>query len=175
MQIIICLLIADFLTGFFHWLEDTYATKSWPLKIGINNIEHHKQPGLMGRMGDFISRNAIPALLAIIFGPVLWFIGIPISWIIFISLFAALGNEVHAWNHRAKNNLFITYLQEAALVQTKQQHAKHHKYPYDKCYCTLTNILNPLLDHFQVWSRMEFGLSIIGIKPKRLTEERDGY
>lgn len=171
----ICLLIADFLTGLFHWIEDTYSTKNWPFNIGVHNIEHHKQPGLMGRMGTFITRNSIPCALALIGAPVLWFLGIPIMYVLMIAGLAALGNEVHAWNHRANNNLIITYLQEAGLVQTKQQHSKHHKYPYNVCYCTLTNLVNPIVDYFKVWAKMEAVLLKIGVKPKRLTEERDGY
>ena len=45
--IVVCWWAADFLTGFFHWLEDTYCLEGMPL-IGSficePNIEHHIGP-----------------------------------------------------------------------------------------------------------------------------------
>jgi hypothetical protein len=174
-EILACFLIADFFTGLFHWIEDAYATKDWPFGIGVHNIEHHKQPGLMGRMGTFLTRNLVPIALTICLAPFLLILGIDLYWVILIGFFTSIGNEVHAWNHRSQNNIFITYLQEAAIIQTKHQHAKHHKPPYNKCYCVLSNILNPILDYFNVWGRLESILDKFGIKVKRMSEERDGY
>jgi hypothetical protein len=174
-QLFLCYVIADLITGFFHWLEDAYATKDWPFGIGQHNIEHHKQPGLMGRMGTFFTRNLVPVIMALTISPILIFCGVDIYWVLWIALFTSMGNEVHAWNHRATNNILITYLQEAAIVQTKQQHARHHKPPYNKCYCVLSNLCNPILDYLEVWSKLEHIISLFGIKVKRMTPDRDGY
>jgi len=68
----VCLWCADFLTGFFHWLEDTYCLEHYPLIgqfICEPNIEHHVDPQLMVRTGTFISRNLLQwSMGACIFG-----------------------------------------------------------------------------------------------------------
>jgi len=174
-KIFICYLIADLVTGVFHWLEDAYATKDWPFGIGKHNIEHHQQPGLIGRMGTFFTRNLVPVTMALVISPILILCGADFYWVLLIAFFTSMGNEVHAWNHRSHNNFLITYLQEAAIVQTKHQHARHHRPPYNKCYCVLGNMVNPILDYFQVWAKLEFIIAMIGIKVKRMTSDRDGY
>jgi len=61
----VCLWCADFLTGFFHWMEDTYCLEHYPLIgqfICEPNIEHHVNPQLMVRTGTFISRNLLKDL-----------------------------------------------------------------------------------------------------------------
>ncbi len=30
-RVLACILTADFLSGFFHWLEDSYGEESWPI------------------------------------------------------------------------------------------------------------------------------------------------
>ena len=74
----ICLWIADFLTGFAHWLEDTYCLENLPLIGGFicePNIEHHVDSQLIVRAGTFISRNILQwAMCGIVFG-LLWLVG----------------------------------------------------------------------------------------------------
>ena len=174
-ELIACFLLADFITGFGHWLEDTYAVKSWPWplhdNIVIPNIEHHKNPTLIGTMSTLINRNWQTVVPAVLVSLVFLYFGI---WQIpVILILASFGNEVHTWNHRRTNNFIITFLQDAAIVQTPQQHAKHHKKPYDRYYCTLGNITNAVLEITQFWKGLEYLLSKVGIHPKRGTEERD--
>ena len=64
--IFVCWWAADFLTGFFHWLEDTYCLEQMPLIGGFicePNIDHHIDPQLMVRVGTFFSRNVFQWVL----------------------------------------------------------------------------------------------------------------
>ncbi len=177
-KILSCVLIADFLTGFVHWLEDTYGVPNMPL-IGKSviepNIEHHQNPSLIGKMGTIFSRNTQPVLigLALLAGTLVF--GLFSWWIVLILALAALGNEVHTWNHRRNNNAVIVFLQRSGLVQSRHQHNLHHKPPYDKYYCTLTSFTNEVLETINFWRRLEWLLSCIGIHPKRMGVERGGY
>ena len=50
LTILYCVLIADFITGFFHWFEDTYITLDWPTlgeTVGEDNITHHVKPHIV--------------------------------------------------------------------------------------------------------------------------------
>jgi ubiquitin-conjugating enzyme E2 variant len=178
--IIFCVLIADFITGFVHWFEDTYITPDWPIlgkHVGVPNIQHHKHPGWIGTMSSFVSRNMQTFSMGAVFiVTYLFFYGwfIPV---VFTIAVASLGNEIHTWNHRTrnKNPFWIRLLQDTCIVQTPYQHAKHHKKPYDTCYCTITNILNPILDSLNFWRSLEYILWItFGFEVQRGGMKREG-
>ena len=180
LNVVLCFVIADFLTGFFHWFEDTWITPNTPLigkAIGVHNIEHHRNPSLMGRMGTWITRNTASVILAIIALLIFWIFGIFTWQLVLVAAFASLGNEVHEWNHRTKpKNWLVSFIQDAGLVQTRHQHAIHHKKPYDKYYCVLGNFANAVLERINFWRISEwFCMTILRMKMKRLSPERDGY
>lgn len=178
LTVIACVVAADFLTGLVHWWEDTYGLPTWPLigKAVIEpNIEHHKSPSVMASMGNLVSRNLQPALLAIASCVAFHFFGVA-SWpVILTSILAACGNEIHCWTHRKHTSRIVRLLQDMALVITPQQHAKHHKPPYNTHFCTITNLVNPVLELLRFWSVLELLIAhLTGIKPKRMTKERGG-
>ena len=46
-KVIACFLIIDFLSGLFHWLEDSYGRPNWPVTgrlVTQANILHHYNP-----------------------------------------------------------------------------------------------------------------------------------
>lgn len=177
-QILICVLVADFLTGFSHWIEDTYGVPSWPFigkTVIVDNINHHRNPGMMGSMTTILSRNMSSMAIAVIILGCLAIMGW-VHWTLFLTAFlGVMGNEVHNWNHDAIRNPFIVFLWDTGIIQSKKQHAKHHIPPYNKYFCTLTNFLNPVLEVLRFWRVLEWLIALFGIKPKRLSPERDGY
>jgi ubiquitin-conjugating enzyme E2 variant len=180
LTVMICWIIADFLTGIFHWAEDTWVTPKTRLiggVIGVHNVEHHRNPGLMARMGTWITRNVASVVIAVSALLIFWIFGI-FDWrIVLVASFAALGNEVHEWNHRVKpKNAFVAFIQDSGLVQSKQQHAIHHKRPHDKYYCVLGNLTNAVLERVNFWRKLEwFCMTVLRMKMKRLSPERDGH
>lgn len=177
-QMFICVMMADFITGLIHWIEDTYGLPSWPLigKAVIEpNIIHHEQPGKLGSDSTFIGRNyqtVVPAVILVVV--VTLFFGF-IWQFALVCLLASFGNEVHTWNHRSKNPFWIKMLQDTAIIQTPAQHAKHHRKPYNVYFCTLTNVMNPILCYFRFWANAELVLSKLGFPVQRLCKERRGY
>lgn len=178
-KIILCVLVADFITGVIHWWEDTYGDPRWPLigkEVIEPNIIHHEQPGRLGSQSTFIGRNyqtVIPAVIVTF----LFYIYYGFYWPFFLVAFlAAFGNEVHTWNHRSKNNFIIKFLQDTCIIQTPYHHAVHHKPPYNVRFCTITNIVNPILDNIKFWSMLEWFLRIfLKVSPTRMTKIRRGY
>lgn len=180
MKILFCIIIADFLTGLFHWVEDTYGVPSWgPFlnkQVVLPNIEHHRNPSAIGRMSSFVSRNYVSLTLFLVAFFVASYFGAG-PYFFLTGLLASLGNEVHTWNHRKAldNPMIVRFIQDTGLVQTRQQHNLHHKPPYSSYYCTLTNFTNAVLERVRFWRGLEFLLDKIGIKVKRGSSERDGY
>lgn len=175
-QIVGCVMLADFITGVVHWFEDTYATRRWPKPlvrwIVDPNIRHHMNPteftqhSFLYRSGDSLAIASIVCLAA-------WACGMFVWQFTAVAFCAAIGNEVHSWSHRRPRNPLFRFLQDAAIVQTPQQHAQHHRGRHNRRYCTLTNALNPALDGVQFWTLIEFLLARIGLRPSRLTGARD--
>ncbi|MBC7779749.1 MAG: hypothetical protein H7125_06525 [Proteobacteria bacterium] len=41
------------------------------------------------------------------------------------------------------------------LLQTPREHARHHQGDKNTHYCTVTNLLNPVLEHLRFWRTLE--------------------
>ena len=160
LEVLITLLVADFVSGIFHWLEDAYGRENWPVAgrlITKPNILHHHDPRYFTRHGWFHS-SWLLLLIAGLIVLAAWLCGL-LTW--HVWLFAALGgnaNQIHKWAHRSpsENGPFISLLQRLRLVQTPHHHAHHHTSPKESHYCVLTNLLNPLLDSIRFWAALEF-------------------
>lgn len=160
MQFLLTVLLADFVSGFFHWLEDAYGDPDMPL-IGPlfirPNILHHHKPRHFVKLTWLQSSWDLLCLGAIVL-VVAWFLDL-LTWQ--LLLFMALGvngNQFHKWTHRTakENGRIITFLQAAHILQTPHHHAEHHTNPKNSRYCVVTNLLNPFLDGVNFWSGVEW-------------------
>jgi ubiquitin-conjugating enzyme E2 variant len=151
------LVTADLLSGVAHWAFDRWGDEKTFL-IGPNIIrsfrEHHTdQLGITRH--SFVESNGGPAMGTL---PLL-LLGLSIPSIysvcfMWIALFIVLTNVFHAWAH-GRAPAFARTMQRAGLVLQPAHHALHHKSPHDRAYCITTGWCNPILDYFQVWSRLE--------------------
>jgi len=152
-------LFADFLTGFFHWLEDNYGNEKTPL-IGKNvtgpNLLHHRLPRKFLENSWFRSADvSIVLFMTVMFTT--WFFDL-LSWqFLFVGFILLNANEVHKWSHRSKkeNGPIITYLQKFKFIQGPKQHAMHHGGSMNTHYCVITNVLNPILEKINLWRKLE--------------------
>ena len=165
LEILVTVLVTDFASGIFHWLEDAYGRESWPVTgrlITKPNILHHHDPRYFTRHGWLHSSWLLLLIVALIVLTA-WLCGM-LTW--HVWLFAALGanaNQIHKWAHRspAENGFTISLLQRLWLVQTPRHHAHHHTNPKQSRYCVLTNVLNPVLDSIRFWAALEFVVSTL--------------
>jgi ubiquitin-conjugating enzyme E2 variant len=162
-EIIVAVLVADFLSGLFHWLEDAYGREDWPLigrLVTKPNILHHHDPRYFTRHSWFQSSWL---LLCIGFAVVViaWLFGV-LTWQVWlVVILGANANQIHKWAHQtpSENGPFISLLQRIRLIQTPRHHGRHHTNPKNSHYCVLTNFLNPILDGIKLWNTLE---SVIG-------------
>jgi hypothetical protein len=168
--LIVCLLIADFISGLFHWLEDRYDFSNIPYVGGfINeyiskpNLEHHTYPQRFLN-GDFWYRNYTTMIPAFASAIIVFYIN-PLFCLPFIM--AGFSNEIHAFAHRkGKLPVFIEVLQDVGVFQNPRHHALHHTSPNNRYYCVITNFLNPILEQIKFWDRLEKLLLVLNIKVK---------
>lgn len=161
LQAIAGLLLADFLTGFFHWLEDRYGSESWPVLgrwvIAPNRL-HHREPLAFTR-ASFLTRNGTTALAAMVVGLALLVALGPSLWLAVAFVSGALANEFHFWTHRPdRAPRFVRIMRRIGLAQSRNHHALHHAAPSDRRYCILTAWLNPILDRVGFWRLLERAL-----------------
>ena len=159
MVLLACWLLADFLSGFWHWLEDRYFEETWPIigtYIAKPNTLHHDQPAAFLNQG-YWSRNYttnIPAatagLIALAYQAPLW------VWLVLIMVSQA--NEVHAWAHQRCGPV-IRALQVSGLFQSPRHHGEHHRSPFEVKYCVMSDWLNPILDLVGFWRGLEWAIS----------------
>ena len=157
-QIILGLLLADFVTGFFHWLEDRYGGPSWPVigPIIRSTIRHHKKPRRMVTR-PFFQRNGLTYFLAACFAVSFLIVGWVNPLTITAVLFGAMANEFHNWSHKkpSENGPLITWLQKTPFVISPFEHAKHHRGKKNTHYCAVTGWMNEPLERVRFWRKME--------------------
>lgn len=177
LQFIITILTAEFAAGAVHWFEDAYIRNDTPLigrAIGRPNTVHHHYPRHMTRntwwqsSWDLVLFSATLVVAAWCLGFLTWHV-----WL--FALLAANANEFHKWEHRTRkeNGRLISFLQDIRVLQTAKHHARHHTDPKNSHYCTITNVLNPVLDGIRFWDRVEWVLAkTIGLKRRPDTSVR---
>jgi hypothetical protein len=163
-QIIVGWLLADFVGGVLHWLEDRVLTvsDSW---IGTQVVEpareHHDDPLAMYRYAGLIERNwttwlptlAVSIALLSAFGPSLLWLSATIGGLVVY--------EVHRAAHHPRDlHPFVRVLQDVGVIQSPKHHAGHHRPPHQSRYCPLTDWLNPILDALRFWDRIERVLKV---------------
>jgi len=159
LQIVVIAALADFVAGLVHWAEDAYFTEDTPV-IGPlfirPNIVHHHLPRYFTRLSwwqsscDLFLASAVLLLGAWVCGLLCW-------QLVWFAVLSTNANEIHKWSHRTRteNGWLIAKLQDWRLLQTPRHHALHHTDPKNTYYCPITNLVNPLLERVDFWTRLE--------------------
>jgi plasmanylethanolamine desaturase len=158
-EALLVVLLADFVSGVGHWLEDSYGAPDTPWvgrSIIVPNLEHHVRPrAFLARSwwescGDLVSAGALLIAAA-------WALDL-LTW--HVVLFAVVGsqaNQIHKWAHQnpAEKGALVDRLQRLRILQTPREHGRHHQGSKDSHYCTITNLLNAPLERVRFWRRLE--------------------
>lgn len=159
-KLLFCVFLTDFLSGLLHWLEDAYGNENWPLTgrlITRPNILHHYDPRYFTRYSWLYSARVLLVIGAIILLAAYW--GGFLNWMTLLVVAIGINaNEIHKWAHRTKaeNGLIITYGQRLGVLQSPNQHGKHHRGTKDTYYCVITDYLNPVLEAVRLWPTLEW-------------------
>ena len=90
LEVIVTVLVADFVSGLLHWLEDAYGREDWPIigrLVTRPNILHHHEPRYFTRHGWFHSSWDLMCL-GLLVVLVAWLSGL-LTWQVW--LFVVLG------------------------------------------------------------------------------------
>jgi plasmanylethanolamine desaturase len=162
-------LFADFVSGLVHWAEDAYARRDTPIIgkwIGEANLEHHLKPRAFVTRGWWQSSwDLFLASALIVVGA--WWLKL-LHWsVVLFAIVSTNANQIHKWAHQAphENGRVVTLFQKLKVLQTQRHHALHHRGAKDSHYCSVTNVLNPVLEQLAFWKRLErFNERVFGLK-----------
>lgn len=164
LQVILAYLLADFIMGVYHWIKDTYFSPFTPI-IGKTFIWssrlHHVKPRYVLEFSNsqlFLS-SALWTSSWIL--PLTYFTGLNIfNVVLFLTI--SINDIVHKYSHATNSETpaIINFLQSAHVIQDHSQHYLHHVCPHDINYCPITPYVNPVLEYFNFWRKLE---KIIGL------------
>ena len=167
-QILLGLWLADFATGFVHWIVDNYGNPEWPV-IGPHHIahshNHHDAPLELFALPVLPKHGGIVSVVALV-GLALWASGAMTVYFAAACVFGALTNIIHGWSHVSaeENGPLITACHAIGLFQSQRHHVHHHTGTSDTHYCLLTDHVNPVIETIRLWPLLERGLATIGIR-----------
>ena len=166
-------IVADFLSGFVHFLADNFGTPETPFfgkAFVLPFREHHLDPEGILRHPFFIANGnnclvSTPLLLAVvIFVPTEDSLAALLATVFSLSLALAilLTNQFHKWAHMENPSRVVQILQRSGLILSKGHHDLHHTSPFDTHYCITAGWWNPLLQRVRFFEIIKSSLQRIG-------------
>lgn len=157
-QLLVGWLLADFLSGLVHWLEDRVLSERMALigrLVVAPNRQHHATPlSFLG--GGVVYRNGTTWLATAL---------VALPWLLLAGPSVVLGaavvggclsSQLHYWAHAPRlAPVAVQVLQEVGLLQSPKGHARHHRPPQTAAYCVITDWLNPVLDRIGLWRLLD--------------------
>ena len=102
-QLLLGILLADFMTGLIHWFMDRYGRTHWPVIGGAiwMNQEHHRRPRLF-LTGTVWTRNREVLIVSLAVLALFWAVGALSPFVAAFALSGCFANEIHAAAHRRR-------------------------------------------------------------------------
>jgi len=169
-------IFADFISGLFHWMGDTWGSPDMPIlgKVFVRPFREHHVDQLAITRHDFLEINgancliALPPLAMLHFIPLTSSFGVLAAGFFGVFLFwIFLTNQFHMWAHIEHRPKLVIWAQKYHLILPKEHHQIHHAAPYLKYYCITNGWLNAPLHHLRFFRISERIISAItGLVPR---------
>jgi ubiquitin-conjugating enzyme E2 variant len=168
---------ADFASGLVHWAADTWGRDDLPVvgrRLLVPFRIHHINPDEFLER-PFVETNGDVAFLGV---PTIGgLLGVPLdtAWGAALSIFGVgfcgvgmLTNQIHQWAHMPLPPRSVRALQDCRLILRRADHARHHRRPYDGCYCITTGWCNGPLERLGFFRQLERGVTrATGLVPRQ--------
>jgi hypothetical protein len=143
-------LAADLVSGFVHWIADTWFSEAMPV-LGRRFLRpfrvHHINPAdfldrdLVDCNGDVAMLN-IPILVIALMLPDGALGGAASVGLLAFAAVSLPTNQVHQWAHMPSPPRMVRWLQRRGVILSGEAHAQHHTEPYVANYCIATGWCN---------------------------------
>ena len=174
------MVIADFISGFVHWMFDTWGSVDTPVvgKLAIRTFRHHHVDPKAMTKHDFIETNGHNFALTVIYTG-LGFTFIEPAETDRVSIFFAqtflmgtgfvmVTSQFHKWAHATSVPRGVRWLQKVGLALNPEHHQAHHTAPYDQHYCVTSGWMNAPLRAIGFFRALEWLVTgVTGAIPRR--------
>ncbi len=167
---------ADFVSGFVHWMADTWGSTDMPIlgKAFVRPFrEHHVDQKAITRH-DFIETNGANCLISLWVAVIAFMTPLDSKlglfwavWSASLILWVMFTNQFHKWAHEDNPAGWVSFLQRWHLILPPAHHKIHHTAPFSRYYCITVGWLNkPLykVGFFQTLERLVTALT--GMMPR---------
>lgn len=167
------ILLADFTSGFVHWMFDTWGNLDTPVfgRLAIRTFRHHHVDQKAITTHDFIETNGHNISLTTIYSVSGLFmmrsgVGTRLDAFIGISLvcatfFTAFTSQIHKWAHMDAPPRAVMIFQRARLILSPDHHATHHSAPYHRNYCITVGWMNGFLHATRFFETIERAITAL--------------
>ena len=180
LQILISLVVIDFLVAAAHWFEDNYLYYDYPFfllnQISKDNELHHYIPRVITYY-SYAESMYVPTIITLCLLITLnTFTSIKVNKYpaIYITslVLGSFSNVVHKWQHQrdCERYKIVTLLYKYRILVSSEKHRMHHKgdkdaefYKRSDNYGIIFHILNNLYDSLKIWPILEKGVAMCGI------------
>jgi ubiquitin-conjugating enzyme E2 variant len=173
------LLMSDFISGFVHWLFDSWGDLDTPVfgRLAIRTFRHHHVDQKAITTHDFVETNACNIALTTIWATwgLLHLRGdqVTLGQVFFAqsllcaTFFTSFTAQIHKWAHSDQPPRSIALLQRLRLVLAPDHHSVHHSAPYNRNYCITVGWMNGPLRAIRFFETLERTITAItGIVPR---------
>lgn len=171
------LLGADFLSGFVHWLFDTWGSTSTPVvgQLAIRTFrEHHVDASSITRHG-FVETNGHNITLSTLPAVGGYFAiqhhslghALLAMSCFSMALCGAMTSQIHKWAHMTRAPRVVRWFQDAGLIIGERHHHRHHLVPHDSHYCITVGWMNGPLELVRFFRILERTITAVtGVEPR---------
>jgi len=168
LTVLLAWLLADFMSGILHWLQDKHLNDNskyeFLRRVNSDNTRHHTHPAYLTKLTHWENINTtLAVVLPLIL--ILSLLGAP-DIILLALLFSIFANIVHRYAHLPVSRVpfWILQMQKTGLFISFDHHNKHHYNQYGLIpkekstirFCPMSNWLNPILDYIKFWKFMDY-------------------
>jgi ubiquitin-conjugating enzyme E2 variant len=170
-------LAADFISGFVHWLFDTWGSTDTPVvgQLAIRTFREHHTDAKAITQHDFIETNGHNITLTILpsvggcfalergtFAATLLAMSL-----LFMTFFVSITSQIHKWAHSSTPPLVVQWLQRASLIIDARHHNRHHVAPHATHYCITSGWMNGPLRMVRFFETLERAITLTtGARPR---------
>ncbi|MDF2693475.1 MAG: carotenoid synthesis regulator CarF [Labilithrix sp.] len=174
------ILMSDFISGFVHWLFDTWGGLDTPVfgRLAIRTFRHHHVDQKAITTHDFIETNghnialttiySVSGLLVLRSAETVTLFGVFVCMsLLCATVFTAFTSQIHKWAHQDQPSRLVGLLQRARLILCPEHHAAHHSAPYNRNYCITVGWMNGPLRAIRFFETLERTITAVtGILPR---------
>lgn len=128
LQVVAAYALTDLLTGIYHFATD----KGWNIRQQVMLFQRHHATNAMD--ADFDWQPMVIALPGMLLGA--W---LESPFVLALASFSMMSQVPHWYAHHRSANptirAVVRWLQKSGIIISPQEHASHHREPFDKNFC----------------------------------------